>query len=572
MTFTLDPAAVHSCPVRTQNDLTPGLEPPPRAATRVAPYVEAIGKAAAELLSEAARLPGAIDLRTLAADPRPHRVEAARAAMAAGAPVIVGAVLPADEDNHRRGRADVLVRVDDTPTGAAGYLPVRVKGRRVLDTRTTATLQVSPLATPAPAAAQTVTGFSPRGGSRIAEQLELVHLWLLLAASGHASGSTPMGGLLGTDDLPTGRGIAWLDLTDPCVARNPRELAPMSVQISPEERYRFEYDLRVELAEAALAGDTDKLLQPIRNRECDICPWWPVCRPQLDDDDLSLRIDKWPLDVHEIRTLRRLGVTTVSDLAAADLDELLPAYEARLTHRDELADRLRQAQHRSRLLESGVELERTTSGPVPVPAAGIEVDLDIEASADNRVYLWGFLVHDRAAGGTPYYRAFAEFGELTDESELALAQSAFAWLRDLAGSAHLRVYHYSAYEVVRLQALARTGGLDWALGLAESAFVDLFGIVREHFFGAHGLGLKNVARAGAGFEWRDSDPSGLNSQIWFSDAVAGPESGRAAARDRILEYNEDDVRATWHVRQWLRSLDAPRNPRRSPSALGAARP
>ena len=43
-------------------------------------------------------------------------------------------------------------------------------------------------------------------------------------------------------------------------------------------------------------------------------------------------------------------------------------------------------------------------------------------------------------------------------------------------------------------------------------FVDLFTLVRAHFFGTNGLGLKTVAHAGAGFSWRDDDPGGLNSQ------------------------------------------------------------
>ena len=75
------------------------------------------------------------------------------------------------------------------------------------------------------------------------------------------------------------------------------------------------------------------------------------------------------------------------------------------------------------------------------------------------------------------------------------------------------------------------------------------------FFGASGLGLKVVANAGPGFTWRDESPGGLNSQTWFAEAVQGetPDE-REAARTRVLEYNEDDVRATWHVRHWLRTL------------------
>jgi predicted RecB family nuclease len=78
--------------------------------------------------------------------------------------------------------------------------------------------------------------------------------------------------------------------------------------------------------------------------------------------------------------------------------------------------------------------------------------------------------------------------------------------------------------------------------------------VQTHFFGAAGLGLKQIAVT-AGFGWRDADPGGLNSQRWFDDAVhATAAETRAAARQRVLAYNEDDVRATAHLRAWLRAL------------------
>ena len=78
-------------------------------------------------------------------------------------------------------------------------------------------------------------------------------------------------------------------------------------------------------------------------------------------------------------------------------------------------------------------------------------------------------------------------------------------------------------------------------------------MVKEHWFGVHGLGLKLIA-GHAGFRWRDDDPGGLNSQTWFADAVHAPDAGmREAARQRVLDYNEDDVRATAHLRAWLRN-------------------
>ena len=66
-----------------------------------------------------------------------------------------------------------------------------------------------------------------------------------------------------------------------------------------------------------------------------------------------------------------------------------------------------------------------------------------------------------------------------------------------------------------------------------------------------------MAHAATGFNWRDDDPGGLNSQAWFSSAVSGEtEAERAEAAERVLVYNEDDVRATHAVRAWLTALDA----------------
>jgi predicted RecB family nuclease len=73
--------------------------------------------------------------------------------------------------------------------------------------------------------------------------------------------------------------------------------------------------------------------------------------------------------------------------------------------------------------------------------------------------------------------------------------------------------------------------------------------------GVHGLSIKKVAPA-LGFEWRDDDPGGLQSQGWLVDArSAEDESVRLAARKRLLEYNEDDVAATAAIRDGLQRLD-----------------
>ena len=212
------------------------------------------------------------------------------------------------------------------------------------------------------------------------------------------------------------------------------------------------------------------------------------------------------------------------------------------------------------MLLDGVTFARDTEGPIAVPTAEVEIDLDIETLAAGRVYLWGFWVAEpgQEAG---HYRSFACFAELDEQAEVELAVEALGWLRTLVDDTRtVAVYHYSGYEVAMITALARRDPhptLVWAAAYAEQHFVDLLEIVKQHFFGVAGLGLKRVA-AEAGFAWRDNDPGGLNSQRWFAEAVRGEEPAQQrAARQRVLAYNEDDVLATREVRRWLRQQGGP---------------
>jgi hypothetical protein len=56
-----------------------------------------------------------------------------------------------------------------------------------------------------------------------------------------------------------------------------------------------------------------------------------------------------------------------------------------------------------------------------------------------------------------------------------------------------------------------------------------------------------------GFTWRDDYPGGAQSMQWWDDAVNEKLSPheRVDDRSRLLQYNEDDVRAARHIRDWL---------------------
>ncbi|WP_298132807.1 TM0106 family RecB-like putative nuclease [Micropruina sp.] len=538
----LHSSAAGSCALKTSYAFTAGLEqPPPPPAPQWS--VDHRGFAAGVL----AEIPEAVDLRGLRDQPVAEQEAACLRAMRDGVPVIVGGRLP--DVDHRAGRPDLLVRT------ATGYLPGLIRAYRMFESRaddtTTTVSRLTSLGTP-----EALPQTRLRWRYRWHLALRLAHYHRMLASLGLAAEGAH-GLLIGNDPLDEyGQVAVWVDLAEPALSRSGGQPAPSpGAPTSALERYDFEFAQRVDLARRAIAAEPAPL--PVRTRECDRCAWWPVCVERLDPDDLTLQLAKLPLDAHEVTVLRRAGVTTVADLAAADLDRLLPGYLEQVGHRTGGEDRLRLAQRRAALVHSGVRLERLDSGPIDVPSAPLEIDFDLETSATERIYLWGFWVTDTRTGESSYHHV-SDFRQLEPADELDLAIRALTWLREISDGAETRVYHYSAYERDQIDRLARARHhpvLEWAAGYARENFVDLFPIMREHFFGTDGLGLKVVASAGSGFAWRDPDPGGLNSMRWFSDAVgAATEPERDAARRRVLEYNEDDVRATWQLRTWLRSL------------------
>ncbi len=543
--FALDAYAARSCPLKTAHAFS-GVEAPPSQATPLVGAQDFLDQIVRTILAGQA---STRDLRGLTDAPSEDQQAACLAAMADGVAVIIGGLLPRDAEHHRRGRADLLVS-----DGEGGYLPGIIRFHRTLDLRRDerpfSFSELDDLTVPV-----SRTGWRYRWNWRWTNAVFLAHLWELLGPTGFQS-QRPEGLVIGTDDLPDHGAVAVrVDLAESAVAAVPGEVAE-DLHVSALQRYHREFALRVELATAAAAGSppSEPYRVPVVSRECGSCRWWPRCQELLDPDDLSLRINKAPLDRYEITALRSLGVSTLTQLAQAPIEALLADYLPSVEHRPDAEDRLRLAYRRSRLLSRGLELERLTSGPIELPPAELEIDIDVETSRTDRVYLWGFWI---GTGADAHYHQFSSFTDLDAAGELALAEAAMAWLKQTVAGRDARVYHYSDYELVRLHRLAdsTTPLMTWAEQYAESAFVDLFTVVRRNFFGANGLGLKVVAHAGAGFEWRDEDPGGLNSMGWFETALTADSAvEREAARERILRYNEDDVRATAALRQWLRSL------------------
>ncbi|QUG99465.1 TM0106 family RecB-like putative nuclease [Saccharopolyspora erythraea] len=450
------------------------------------------------------------------------------AAMNEGVRYISGAQLPLDRANGRRGAVDLLVR------GRDGYLPVLVVRHKITDPGSGA--RTSPLTDPNPASARTDERFKVRSHSR--DQLRLAHAVRMLEATGMGSASAT-GGVIGVDaDL-----VVWHDLRVPNWPGGRTALA----------EYDARFADRLAVASAAATG-AEPLARPSRITECKGCPWWPTCERQLRADrDVSLVVRG-----EDAVSLRAIGVSTVDDLArlSPSAAEALPLTVART------GDVVLLAKAWLRELPLVRRVRRLS-----VPRAEVEVDVDMESYADSGAYMWGCWLSGADVGEEPGYRAFATWDPLPSDDEARSFAEFWSWFssvreRALERGLTFRAYCYNELAENRwmLASAERFAGKPGVPPVSEvrafiesDEWVDLFATVRDQFLCPNGKGLKVIAPS-AGFAWRDPEASGENSMRWYRDAVGLDGAPPVAAqRDRILRYNEDDVRATWTIRRWMSS-------------------
>ncbi|MBB5072517.1 putative RecB family nuclease [Saccharopolyspora gloriosae] len=502
--------------------MDPGIE---QRVADAADHRRAIADRLGELLGESwARIPREASLR--------RRERETLEAMRDGVRFISGAQLPANPEAGRFGGIDLLVR------NGSGYTPVLVVRHKTTDPGSGA--RTSPLESPLPESAKRNGRRKVRAQPR--DQLRLAHLVRLLEACGMAAPGTPVGGVIGVEgDL-----VVWHDLLAPNWPGGRTALA----------EYDARFADRVAVATAAATG-AEPLAQPSRVTECKGCPWWPTCSAELRDArDVSLVVrgeDAAVLRAAQVRTVDDLAAMTpeqgrATSLGAARADEAVLLAKAWL--RDlPLVRRVRELR---------------------VPRADVEIDVDMESYADSGAYMWGCWLSGADVDEEQGYRAFVTWDPLPSDDEARSFAEFWCWFVAVRERAHARGLTFRAYcynELAEnrwmLSSAERFAGKPGIPEVSEvrrfigsDEWVDLFAAVRDQFLCPHGKGLKVIAPS-AGFAWRDPEASGENSMRWYRDAVGldGQEQ-EPSQRSRLLQYNEDDVRATWTIRRWMTSPEA----------------
>jgi predicted RecB family nuclease len=479
-----------------------------------------------------------------------------RALVTPGLDVVVDPALPPDPVTRRHGSPSVLIA--EPNGGSIAWRPVDVHNH-FLTAQGSGEFRASSLAAPTVAAADRNDGRRLRkGGAWRRDVLRLAHHHRRLESLGATGAARPIGGIV--DRSAT---LWWLALDEALDDRG-----------APLAQYDARFAERVALLEATEARARDASLPrpgaPWWHRECEECPFATTCHGTLSAvDDVSLvRFTSAP----DQAVLRDLGVATRRSLAALDLD--LVARGA--ATRDEPSDadepmavsvgrRLKDADRlvrRARVEVAGSLLRAVDAAALDARRADVEIDFDME-SYSNATYLWGTLVTVRSPtpGVASGYRAFAEWGELTELAEGALFAAFYAWLRATvraARDAGRTVGLYCFWEHAERAQMQRAmgsgaGGLptrDELHDVLLDRMVDLHAVVTTQIQTAGPAGLKVVAGA-AGFRWRDDAPSGEASMGWYEEARGADPVRADAAMRRILAYNEDDCSATRALRDWL---------------------
>ncbi|KKR84788.1 MAG: hypothetical protein UU48_C0002G0113 [Candidatus Uhrbacteria bacterium GW2011_GWF2_41_16] len=293
------------------------------------------------------------------------------------------------------------------------------------------------------------------------------------------------------------------------------------------EEFEKEYKLTLQEIERIVAGEKPA---HFLTSGCKQSPWFSTCRKDSEScNDLSILNRIWTEEVHALSRADITNVDAFAALSMKDIERRRPNItHSRLEMLHKQAVALTQKQHI--ILESPI-----------FPEAKTELYFDIESDPLRDLdFLFGVLEVKR--GRAKYHSFLASKPE--DEGKMWHEFCDF-----MQGFLDVPVYHYGWYEADVVQRLGAKYGISELLRESfEHNFIDLLSMIRPSvIFPLSFYSLKDLA-AYAGYKWHGEEPSGVNAVLWFEVWLKMQDQ---TYLDRILTYNEDDVRATWTLKKWV---------------------
>jgi predicted RecB family nuclease len=283
---------------------------------------------------------------------------------------------------------------------------------------------------------------------------------------------------------------------------------------------------------------------------CKLCHWYSYCVDQLTTaDDLTLI----PFLGRSLRDTMQPTLPTIAALAECNPDGFINDKKTVFPRIG--PDGLRLFQKRAVLLKQ----ERPAPylrAAIQLPVTPIEHFFDIEVDPMRDVcYLHGIVERTGGDNGTERFIYFFA-DDVSPEAERAAFADAYAFLSAQRGAA---IYYYSPYERTHYRKLQEKypdvcNADDIERLFASPNTVDLYtDIIRKATeWPTRDHSIKTLAKY-LGFNWRDTHPSGAASIEWFDRWC---REGDPEVKTRILDYNEDDCKATRVLLDGIRELTA----------------
>ena len=292
---------------------------------------------------------------------------------------------------------------------------------------------------------------------------------------------------------------------------------------------------------------------PVPCDKCDQCKWKGICEERrLSDDHLSQVAN---INRLQIKKLEAAGVPTLKALATLPEDTSIPKMISetlqKLRHQARLQFLARQTGERQIEVLSLVDDKTRGFARLPQPATG---DLFFDMEGDpleegGLEYLFGlyFFKADK-----PEFKAFWAHSRAEEKRAFeAFMDFVTGWLRQFP-NAH--IYHYAAYEQTALKKLMSLHGTREAEVdnlLRSQKLIDLYKVVREGIrVSEPRYSIKNIEHFY--LESRTGDVKSAGASIVYYERWK--ETGDPQLLKDIENYNFDDVRSTYELREWLLTL------------------
>jgi predicted RecB family nuclease len=302
------------------------------------------------------------------------------------------------------------------------------------------------------------------------------------------------------------------------------------------------------IAEARAIIADPNMTRAAYSSACKMCHWYSACIERLVAlDDLTL--------IPELGRPKRDAMLThlqsVAELAACNPDGLINGKKTVFNGIG--PDTLQKFHVRAKLL-STKNAKPILRAPVQLPGDDLELFFDIEVDPMRDIcYLHGFVERRGRDNASERFVSFFT-PECTPAAERTAFAEALAYMR---GNRPCAIYYYSKYERTLYRKLREKYPDVCSAQDIEDLFdpthaIDLYtDVVRKATeWPTWDFSIKTLAKY-LGFSWRDTHPSGAASIEWFDRWI---KTGDPAIRQRILDYNEDDCRATRVLLDGIREL------------------